>query len=213
VSHSDEDQTIAIAGIYQATALTRSLGRDGKAPEGALQASIYSLLQIDAPDVGSVFKEIAGVDLGLSTLKSQMLDASVRDIELTRYFIALLQLEAKLARDRQRLDTIGRAIASLKTPTLDAEDSQVRLITELADIYSNNISTLSQRIMVKGEALYLQNDGIAARIRTSLLAGIRAVHLWRQLGGRRWHLFLRRKRILRCANRLLDHIHATSDVL
>lgn len=213
MSDTDEGQTIAIAGIFQAAALTRALGRDGKAPEAALQASIHSLLQIDAPDVESVFGEVAGIALGLTTLKSQMLDAGVRDIQLTRYVIALLQLEAKLARDQQRLNQIGTAIAALKALASDDESSLARLIAGMADIYKNNISTLSPRIMVKGEALYLKNDDIAAQIRTALLAGIRAAHLWRQLGGRRWQLLLRRKRILSCTNRLLDHIQATSDML
>lgn len=213
MSYPDEHQTIAIAGIFQAAALTRILGRDGKAPEAALRASIHSLLQVDAPNVESVFQGVAGVALGLATLNSQMRDASARDVELTRYFIALLRLEAMLTRDRQRLDRIGEAIASLQQLVPDTEDSRARLIEEFAEIYSNNISTLNQRIIVKGEPIYLHNDRIAASIRTSLLAGIRAARLWRQLGGRRWHLLLRRKRILSCTNRLLDHIRASSDVL
>ncbi|MGH8570919.1 MAG: DUF489 family protein, partial [Gammaproteobacteria bacterium] len=35
------------------------------------------------------------------------------------------------------------------------------------------------------------------KIRAVLLAGVRAAMLWHQIGGRRWHLPVFRKRILR----------------
>ena len=46
------------------------------------------------------------------------------------------------------------------------------------------------------------DDRNADIIRALLLSGIRAAFLWRQLGGRRWSLLLRRKKLLQAAQSL-----------
>jgi high frequency lysogenization protein len=58
--------------------------------------------------------------------------------------------------------------------------------------------------MVRGEPLHLQNPDNATRIRVALLAGIRAAVLWRQTGGKKWQLLLRRRAIAASARDLVD---------
>jgi high frequency lysogenization protein len=58
--------------------------------------------------------------------------------------------------------------------------------------------------MVQGEPTYLADKARANQIRALLLAGIRAAVLWRQLGGRRWQLFISRRKILETAQQLLE---------
>jgi len=58
--------------------------------------------------------------------------------------------------------------------------------------------------MVQGEPLHLENPDTAARIRSALLAGVRAAHLWYQCGGKRWHLLTRQQRLLAAAHKLLE---------
>ncbi|MDO6805406.1 DUF489 family protein, partial [Wenyingzhuangia sp. 1_MG-2023] len=58
------------------------------------------------------------------------------------------------------------------------------------------LSNLSFRIHVTGDPMHLQNEHTANKVRALLLSGIRAAILWRQVGGRRWHLLLRRKQYL-----------------
>jgi high frequency lysogenization protein len=77
------------------------------------------------------------------------------------------------------------------------------LLANLADIYSRTLSTLQPRIMVRGEPLYLNNPDNQNRIRTLLLAGIRAAWLWRQVGGSRWKILFGRNRLLATANEYL----------
>jgi high frequency lysogenization protein len=57
--------------------------------------------------------------------------------------------------------------------------------------------------MVSGEHGHLNNPAIAAKVRATLLAGIRSAVLWRQLGGRRWQLLFARSKIARAATELL----------
>jgi high frequency lysogenization protein len=72
----------------------------------------------------------------------------------------------------------------------------------LAGCYQQTISTLQPRIMVHGEASLLADPDNQQRIRTLLLAAIRAAVLWRQCGGGRLTLLLRRKALLQSLERL-----------
>jgi len=47
---------------------------------------------------------------------------------------------------------------------------------------------------------------LANKIRTLLLAGIRAAVLWRQMGGNRWQLLFSRKDIINDAKMLIGEI-------
>ena len=57
--------------------------------------------------------------------------------------------------------------------------------------------------MVHGAQIHLAKPDNANRIRALLLAGIRAARLWRQSGGSRLRLLLRRKLLLQEARRTL----------
>jgi high frequency lysogenization protein len=78
---------------------------------------------------------------------------------------------------------------------LAASDDAV--IAAVATCYQETLSTLKFRIQVRGDARYLRDPEVASKIRAVLLAGVRAAMLWHQIGGRRWHLPVFRKRILR----------------
>ena len=67
----------------------------------------------------------------------------------------------------------------------------------------NTISTLTPRIIIKGEHGYLSDPHNANKVRTILLAGIRAAVLWRQSGGTRPKLILQRKKIHEAAKQLM----------
>ena len=60
--------------------------------------------------------------------------------------------------------------------------------------------------MVNGAQIHLNNPENANRIRALLLAGIRAATLWRQSGGSRITLLLRRNTLLRESRVLLARI-------
>ena len=71
------------------------------------------------------------------------------------------------------------------------------VLANIASLYQQTLSTLRQRIQVKGNAMYLQQPGVAERIRCMLFAAVRSAHLWRQLGGKRYHLVLYRKALIK----------------
>lgn len=200
---SDSDRALALAGVFQAAVLTRQVAREGRFDSPAATASLDSVFRIDAESVPAVFGGPAGVTLGLKELIEQLAHPSRQRLEVARYALSLLQLERKLAAEPKRLEAIGNElrIAATRLPELAVTDPEV--IGSLADIYREQISTLTPRIMVQGDPSLLQRSETGARIRAFLLAGIRAAILWQQCGGRRWHLFLHRRSLVESARRVL----------
>jgi high frequency lysogenization protein len=80
------------------------------------------------------------------------------------------------------------------------------LYEHFAELYRENLSHLKPQIIVQGEQPNLGDAHIVARIRTSLLAGVRAGVLLAQLGGSRWQILLQRRRYMDNAARLLNEI-------
>jgi high frequency lysogenization protein len=198
---TDHDRAIALAGVMQATDLVRNIARRGQANPDDVETCLVSLIQIDAASSADVYSGIARLRAGLRVLEQQLNHPN--DMELTRYAVALLSLERKLAQRPELLDAIRAGIEDVirNLPYFPVDHSNA--IARFADLYLNSLSTLTPRIMVSGDPAHLNNPENANRIRALLLAGIRAATLWRQSGGGRLTLLLRRNPLLRETRRLL----------
>ena len=197
------DSLIGLAGIFQAAHLVQRLARTGLADQQPLEASLYSLFQTHPESTAAVFNGARGIISGLRQLVSFMEGEQGRDLELARYVISLMALEAKVKRHPETLSAIAEQLENIR-PLLGEHALLDDAVTEpLAAIYTQAISPIPPRIMVKGEPRILQDPRIVQRIRATLLAGIRSAILWRQMGGTRWKLLWHRHAILEQARELL----------
>lgn len=216
-----QDKTLALAGMFQAARLVQKLAREGRTEKAAFAASVRSVLMIDAASTAEVYGGVRGLALGLKLLRDKLSgSAEPSDLELAKYVIAMLQLEAALRRRPEVAEAIRAGIRAAETQMSlfqgegdendeeDDEDSvHPRLVDLLAELYTQTLSTLNPRIMVSGEHGHLSNPEIAARVRAALFAGIRSAVLWRQLGGNRWQLVLQRRAIAQEADRMLKSVN------
>jgi high frequency lysogenization protein len=168
----------------------------------AVATSIYSLFQVDADSVEAVYGDPAGLAGGLQQLYAQLEGNAGRDAELTRHLVALIHLERRLSANPEMLSQIRQGLSSATERLEHFPMLHPNILAQLAHLYSATISRLQPRIIVRGEALHLQNPDNQNKIRTLLLAGIRSAILWRQLGG----LLLLRRRIMEQSRRLLQQI-------
>ena len=198
---TDHDRAIALAGVMQAVDLVRNIARRGQANADDTTTCLTSLIQIDATSSAAIYGGIARLRTGLRLLEQQI--DHPRDMELTRYAVALLGLERKLARRPELLAAIRAGIEEVIRNLPHFPVDHGNTIARFADLYLNSLSTLSPRIMVSGDPVHLNNSDNANRIRALLLAGVRAAILWRQSGGTRLTLLLRRNPLLRETRRLL----------
>jgi high frequency lysogenization protein len=200
---SDRERCIALAGVFQAASMAAKIAEQGIVDTRSMEASIHSLFEIDAESVDSVYGGLQGVESGLRLLHRQLGEKRTDNVLVTQYVIALLHLERKLSKNRSLQQQIREGIQVAEGRIAHFHLLHPNIIAQLADIYTQTISTLKPRIMVKGEPLHLQNPDNVNRIRTLLLAGIRSAMLWRQCGGGKWQVVLGRKKIAEQARRLL----------
>jgi len=205
--YTQEDKTIALAGIFQAAQLVKDIAWEGKSNSAAVESSLESLLNFDAPDVISVYGNLSGIIQGLRTLQNQ-LDSknNERNIDITRYAITLIHLQKKMEKTPGMMNEITEKLETVKSQLDYFDLSHTNTISKLAEIYKTTISTLQPKIVVEGEQVYLTNNNNADKIRALLLAGIRACVLWHQTGGSRIQLLFSRKKYLRSAKNLSEKI-------
>ena len=201
---TDHDRVIALAGLFQATALVRNIARSGQTDAEDFETCVASVLKIDAASSEEIYGDCQHLRTGLGLLIDQLLRP--KNMEITRYVVSLLVLERKLVRKPKLLRRIGEGIESTKAKLEYFPLTHDNIIAALADIYTTTVSTLPPRIMVHGEQNYLTQTENANRIRALLLAGIRAARLWRQSGGGRLTLLLRRRSLIKEAQRVLSQI-------
>jgi len=200
------DITLALAGICQSARLVQSLAHEGTCDSDALRVSLNSVIDQNPASTLDVFGgREAGLKIGLETLLG-MLNTSSRQglgAELTRYTLSLMVLERKLAASKGAMNTLGNRIADLSRQLEHFGLESDTLMNAMAGIYVDVISPLGPRIQVNGSPNVLQNPQIQAKVRATLLAGIRAAVLWQQVGGGRLQLMFSRNRLTTQAKQIL----------
>lgn len=205
---TDQDRVIALAGLFQAASLVSRIARHGQAPGDDLETCYASILKVDAASSADVYGGLARLRTGLQLLIDQL--QNPRDMEVTRYIVALLVLERKLTRSTNLQQRIRDGIATVQNKLQFFPLLHENTVALLANIYAETISTLQPRILVHGEQDHLTHPDNANRIRALLLAGIRAARLWRQSGGGRFTLLLSRRRLLATAQQMQAELDQSS---
>lgn len=203
-------QTLALAAVFQSARMAQQLARQGRIDSNMLATSLNSILVTDSTDTDELFSGAGGVRLGLQDLTDRFTGSGTEDdMEMARYVMSLIALAFKLKRQPRLLTALADGIETIKgqldffKAEHDPAVTHPNIIARLADLYIHTISTMMPRIIVHGEPTHLNNPATAEKIRASLLAGIRAAYLWRQLGGSRWQFIFKRKAILAEAAALL----------
>jgi high frequency lysogenization protein len=211
-----KNRTIALAALFNSIDGVLQIAHKGTVDQQLLETSINSILGDNADNILDVYGGLQNLEAGFKTMLHQLgsgsmtPDGKTKDLEATRYSINILYLEKKLANNpdvfKNLLDGIGNTQKQLE---FFDEVTHATVISSLAELYSETISKIGPRIMVKGDQNHLSNPDNAAKIRTFLLAGIRAALLWRQAGGDRWKLLFARGKMQKEAERLLGEIRAS----
>jgi len=140
---------------------------------------------------------------------------SAQNKQIVQYVLGMIMLERQLDKHPDVMQKVGEGIDEVarKARYFSEQDDNAELdpsaythsnvIAALDGLYQTTVSTFSFRIQVGGDPRHLQNSENAARIRALLLAGIRSALLWRQVGGKRWHMLFFRSRLKPSLRRIL----------
>jgi len=191
--------SLSLAGVVLAAELVHAKARGLHQAPGTAQTIKNAITSHHAASLREVFPDMGdfrpGVESAIAALQGKQ-----QNPEILRYALQLIELAALLKKSPEVIEKLGR---ELDTLPLDPTDR------ELAGVYQSTISTLGKRIQVTGDPALLQQANTAEEIRALLLGGVRFAWLWQQLGGRRWHLVMQRKTLLRALQALNTILKST----
>lgn len=193
------DQAMALAAVFQACHLVDQLANTGEASNEQVKVCISALLNQDPESIEDLYGSEQNLETGVDALT--VLLGEHKGTELFSgitlvYALSILSIERQLNSRPVMLTNIAEGIDNA---TRQAEHFAIihdNVFANIASLYQQTISTLRQRIQVKGNPIYLQQPGVAERIRCLLFAAVRSAFLWRQLGGKRYHLVVYRKALI-----------------
>lgn len=192
------EQTLALASLLQTTTLVDQLASTGTCDSRGNKVSLQSIVT-NSTNVEEVFVSPKDLSTGLNALKVALGKKSKSMRNTVLYALALINLEKKLMKDQELLTKISDEINTIKGQDF-FEISHSNSLARLAELYKSTLGELNPRIMVSGEQIYLSNQHTANHIRALLLAGIRAVSLWKSQGGKTWQLLINKKKALKFVN-------------
>lgn len=200
---------IALAGAVQAVHLVEQLAKTGYLKTEQFETAMNSLINQNPESTAAVFGDIHRLHSGFEVL-CELLNhhRDPKNADLLRYILGVIHIQKRLARRKDVLYVIGNRLEKAATQIEHFGPSHDNVVSNIAEIYSDTISKFQYRIQVTGEYHYLQQPRVASQIRCLLLAAIRAITLWRQIGGSRWQLLLYRGALAEASSNLLDESKA-----
>ena len=202
MTHPYQDRVLALAGLLQALAQVRRIADTGQSDQVQVQTALESVFRIDARDTESVFGSARELRSGLRQLRDYLANGS-KDEALGKLALAVLQLERRFIRNTALANKVQAGLRRIAPRADDIGSAHPDVITDLARLYADTLSTLRPRVMVQGNPHYLGQAGVVAEIRALLLAALRAAVLWRQLGGSLWDFVFARRQMAAALDALL----------
>lgn len=200
-----DDITLALAGAMQSIALVREIAETGKANPEAFETCVHSLFQTNPNNIDAVYGDIDKIKIGLKKLIETM-GAANSDRTSTRYMLSLIHLQKKIAGSAEIMQKLADRIQQAKKQSEYFSLIHSNVIANLADIYLSVVTPFSFRIIIWGNQRILGATENMDKIRALLLAGIRSIVLWRQVGGSRLQFIFSRAKIKKTAENFLAEL-------
>jgi len=212
VESNTQNRAIALAAVFQCVDGVSQVANTGQVDDTLFNTCINSVLTDNAGTAVELYGSLDNLKTGLTSMLYQLgsgqmtPDGKAKDMEATRYALGLLHLEKKLNNNPEMFQQLLQGIQDTQKKLEFFDVGHENITASLAEIYTNTVSKIGPKIMVKGEQSHLANPANASKIRALLLAGIRAALLWRQAGGNRWKLLIERGKLQKQADSYLNSL-------
>lgn len=205
-----ENQTLALAGMFQSAVLIEQLSYKGQVNQAAFDCSVDSLFAFEAENTLDIFGGVFGLSRGMQALTNHLGGrGQASGKNLAYYIMSMMKVSANLLKDESMANRLQAELQTIQKQSIDFEMSRNSTINKIDGLYQNTISKTQPRVIIRGEQNYLSNTDTAAKVRTLLLAGIRAGVLWHQLGGSKWKLIVSRKKYVENAKRFMSNLQSS----
>ena len=191
----------ALAALTQSVYLVDCIARKGVVDIEDFRTMLESIFAEGGSDAAAhnIYGNLPALQTGLR-ISSKLLrgDALPQTKALMAYSAGLLSLERRLSKDAEMRRRLAEGMKRIdKQRHYFGDPMHANVIAAIADLYGETISTMKPRIIVRGKAEYLSQTTNTQRVRTLLMAGLRAAHIWHRQGGGHLNLFFRRRALLK----------------
>ncbi|AOA58981.1 high frequency lysogenization protein HflD [Acinetobacter larvae] len=218
-----QNRALALAAVFQATQITHMTALSGQQSIGEsgnfyFEQLIKASLNIrpaakHASATLDFFNQLSDISLGLKTFESCICHPynpqpkgplpkppqnNLVNIKLPMsYAMSLLALEKKVYSQDKYVEIIEQSQQKIlkQLSFFDHNFTHPSILANLAQTYVNTAGQINPRIMVRGHAEAFKDANHTNRIRAALFTGLQMAHLWRQLGGSSWQLFLNKRKL------------------
>ena len=207
-----KDETLALAALFQACTQIQRVARSGYVDQHAAATVIRGIIITNPQSCEEIYhpsKLLVGFRQLISSIGGQGAEKSAQTLEITKTAFKLISLELAIEKNDEIFNHLGSKIDEIRAqiltlhpdyetadPATILDEACIKLFSEL---YSSIISPNFPKLIIFGEEEYLRRPENQELIRALLLCAIRAIVLWRQVGGRRRFFIFRRKAIIEYA--------------
>ncbi len=197
----EQEQALTLAAVMQSVQCVREIARAGDTEARRYEPLVDGLLGEYDGSADALYGA-ARLAPGLRRVVEQLEEP--QEADTTRYVASIFHLERRLMKRRKLLQRVSEGIEQARRQAHYFGDAtHINVIHSIGDLYSQTISPMGPRLMIRGEQQHLENERNAALIRALLLCGIRGASLWRENGGGRLTLLMRRNGIARASRDML----------
>ena len=205
-------ESIALAALFQCCTQINRIAHTGYCDEQAVSTVFRALLVTNPNTIEDIYK-ISELKTGFRGLIEGFSAEGITDNsanELVKLAMQVISLTDRIVRNTSLYNRLSNEIDTLKDQIekacpdfLEGKTSVVlskENVEKFAQLYQSLISPNFSKLLIFGEERFLSSTENQNRIRALLLAGIRAVVLWNQVGGKKLYLMFRRKEIVSFAS-------------
>jgi len=129
-----ENQTLALAGIFQSVHLCKSLATTGTCDQDELRGTLRSILTLNSERVIDAYGgNTRTIKRGLRCLRDQFAgNTETRDMDIARYSLSLIQLGTNVQNDDRTVEQLRIGISQMQSEDGDLADPE--LIENLANL-------------------------------------------------------------------------------
>lgn len=205
-------ESIALAALFQCCSQINRIAHSGYCDEQAVSTVFRALLVTNPDTIDDIYKE-SNLKIGFKSLIEGFSTDGITDNtakELAKLAMQVMSLTDRIMGNSSLYNRLSNEIDSMKIQIekdypdfLEGNTSVVMNsdnVEKFAQLYQSLISPNFSKLLIFGEERFLSSTENQNRIRALLLAGIRALVLWNQVGGKKLYLMFRRKDILSYAS-------------
>ncbi|MCP4389461.1 MAG: lysogenization regulator HflD, partial [Gammaproteobacteria bacterium] len=146
-----ENQTLALAGMFQAAVLIDEFAVSGSCDSAAFDGSFDSLFTFDADTTEAVFGQLSCLNIGFVALNDYLGgETRTASRNIAYYVLSMMKLAVVIKSDAGLSERLFNGLRDIERHGVEFELPRRSIISKIDGLYQDTISNLEPRILVRG---------------------------------------------------------------